>query len=37
MKRSVHGQVMDRVHAILDAHQNAQDEIRNQSLSHIGR
>ena len=37
MKRSVHGQVMDRVHAILDAHQNAQDDIRNQSLSHIGR
>lgn len=37
MKRSVHGQVMDRVHAILDAHQSAQDEIRNQSLSHIGR
>jgi hypothetical protein len=36
MKRSLHGQVMDRVHAILDAHQNAQDEIRNQSLSHVG-
>jgi hypothetical protein len=37
MKRSVHEQVMDQVHAILDAHQSTQDEIRNQSLSHIGR
>jgi rRNA-processing protein FCF1 len=37
MKRDVHSQVVERIHVLQAAYQQAQDEIRNQSVSTLGR